>query len=64
VLEVGGRRVATFRYESSLATMRYRLVGWDDAATAVPRRAAAYMVAMQRCAAAEATLRYGALFAA
>jgi hypothetical protein len=62
-LEIGGRRVATFRYESSVDLMRYRLVGWDDASAVVPRQAVAYLTAMQRCAVAEDALAHPDLFA-
>jgi hypothetical protein len=62
-LEIGGRPVASFRYESSVELMRYRLVGWDDATAVVPRRAVAYLSAMQRCAVAEDALAHPDLFA-
>ena len=61
-LKIGGRPVASFRYESSVELMRYRLVGWDDASALVPRRAAAYLTAMQRCAVAEDALAHPDLF--
>jgi hypothetical protein len=61
-LEIGGRPVASFRYESSVELMRYRLVGWDEASALLPRRAVAYLSAMQRCAVAEDALAHPDLF--
>lgn len=55
--------VAEFTYTSSITDMRYTLRGWEASRDPLPpRRAVAYMVAMQLCVRAADRLRYADLF--